>query len=111
MVVASAAVLLVVGCSSDTGARAGVDRVLEMGHPLVQSAYVRGDFLDGDAAYVYVADDATDADARTVWCAVMVPSGLVEGRLRAYLATTDQKHRWYMPDCDDPGDVPKRERY
>lgn len=100
------------GCSSDTGARSGIDRVKALGHPLVQGTLVRGDWLDGDAALVYVANDATDADARTVWCDVMIPSGLSEGKLRVHLATADQRHLWPMPrHCDDPDDIPKRSRY
>ncbi|MFN8519600.1 MAG: hypothetical protein U0667_09515 [Chloroflexota bacterium] len=58
-----------------------------------------------------MADSASDADARTVWCDVMVPSGLVEGRMRVTLATVGEEYLWYMPDCDDPDSVPDHQPY
>lgn len=100
------------GCSSDTGAREGIDRVLALGSPLIEEASVRGDFLSGDEAYVYIANDSDDADARLVWCEVMIPSGLSEGKVRVVLATLDERYLWYMPqDCSDPGEVPERQTY
>jgi hypothetical protein len=58
-------------------------------------ALVKADWLDGDSAYVFMAHDATDADARTVWCEVMLPSGLGEGL--ASLWTDDQRFNFLQP--------------
>ena len=76
------------------------------GMPGVESVWASKSFLlieDEDGVTVHLAPDATDEDARRVWCQAFVPVGVTEPD------GSVERGEWSWPrpvDCQNPDDVP-----
>lgn len=57
-------------------------------------------FRDDSRIWVELAEDASDEDARRIWCEAFIPAD-------AFGSMTRGEQRWLPPkDCGDPQDVP-----
>jgi hypothetical protein len=102
---ASIAALTLAGCQQSLAESAA--KVEAARHPAVDHVGYDEDWFDGDSLFVTLIPGATAADAKSVWCDVVIPAE-VPGGVTIFvgpdlpvLANAD------MPgDCSDPDDVP-----
>lgn len=107
LVLTSFAMFAVAGCELGLGWVAETQhRLLEAEHPAVARVYYQSDWLDGTTLFVELTTDATDIDAREVWCDLINPTTIPDD-IGVVVGPTDAMTEWDAPDdCADLHDVP-----
>lgn len=110
-----AGVTLVAACGSaaDSAVEREADRIMASGHWAIVEAVALHDWLDGPSLNVELSPEATDQNARDVWCEVILQT--TEDRewgIDVY-ATRKRKTAWWSKprDCADPEAIPKAKTY
>jgi hypothetical protein len=114
------AVVAMVGCADDV--QLAAERIEALDVPTIDRVQYEVDWLDGNSLMVQLVAGASDADARSVWCDVLLPIGIDEEALIVVLPQDDfvvpadvQQEagpgalvaaEWKRPDCASPDDVP-----
>jgi len=94
-----------------SGCRLPSDRVSDAAERLTQARLESIDEVEVDAdrnhVNIVLVRSASDVDAKRVWCAGVLPVGLLRDDVTVYASGMTS---WWDPpsDCDDPRDVPGR---
>jgi hypothetical protein len=94
--------LWVTGLVRERDARSAAERILASDSPLVASVVVDAE----EGLVVMLVPGAGDAEARDVWCDLVLPTGL--DWLTAEVGSADPSGWWTAPeDCSDAFDYPR----
>lgn len=98
---------IVVGCGRDAIDAADHIRALDL--PTIDRVRANATFMDGAYIHVLLLPSANDADARGVWCDVVIPTGIGSDVEVIVGLDDEQLTYWPLPtDCDDATDIPER---
>ncbi len=98
---------IVVGCGRD--AIDAADHIRALDRPIIETVRADATFMDGAYIHVLLLPSANDADARGVWCDVVIPTG-IDSEVEVIVGLDDEQLTYWPPptDCDDATDIPER---